>query len=175
MFQTGSKSGDCAGQTKKLKLGGFFANKKNLVCIFNSSAMPGLKKCEFARAQGWQDSVWETTWDQLIWHIFWLPCHPLALCGPWANGVDWDAHSWPLLLLAQGSESNAAVSRQLHRNGLAGIFVSSKASISAYICCHLTQGIKWTRVERRQYGVSAFDCLSVFPKGYCYNVAQTLL
>lgn len=33
------------------------------------------------------------------------------------------------------------------------------------LCCHLIQGIKGTRVERRQYGLSASDDLFMFFEG----------
>lgn len=110
--------------------------KKSCLHIY-PSAVPCLKKHGFARAQGWQDSVWETTWDQHIWHIFWVPCHHLAF-------VVTEQRVLIEMLISGVCCCLQTIMQQFQDSctGMVWLEYLSPARQPISICCHLIQGIK---------------------------------
>lgn len=144
---------------------------KNLVCIFNSSAVPCLKKCGFARAQGWQNSVWETTWDQHIWPIFSVPCHHLPFVAP-------EQRVLIEMLISGVCCCLHTVMQQFHDSctGMICLEYLSPARQPISLCCHLIHRIKGiTSGKEAEWNLCFWMFIYVFQKGYCSNVAQTLL
>lgn len=129
VFKTGSKHGDSAGQNKKIKTW-CFIQIKYLLCIFNSNAVSCLKKRHFPELRA--DRAQSGTHHGNSTFGIITDCHPTAwhsctwqLLAGWAKGADRDAHLWHWPLHGQGREGNAAVSSQMHRGPLTGIFFSN--------------------------------------------------